>query len=103
MRSVLLRISLFFLHSTALLALLPLVARALPGGNAGTFTALIASMGVGAIVAAVLMPRIRAWMPLAPRLLAGTAIEAAAAVAVAYAPGIGVAVPAMMICGASIT
>lgn len=101
MRAVLLRIALFFLHSTALLALLPLVARALPGGNAGTFTALIASMGVGAIVAAVLMPRIRAWLPLQPRLLAGTIIQAAAAVAVAYAPGSWVAVPAMMVAGAA--
>ena len=51
MRAVLLRMSLFFLHSTALLALLPLVARSLPGGGAGTFTLLLASMGAGAIVA----------------------------------------------------
>ena len=36
---VLLQVSLFFLHSTALLALLPLVARNLQGGDAGTFTA----------------------------------------------------------------
>jgi hypothetical protein len=38
LRAVLLRIALFFLHSTALLALLPLVARGLHGGDAGTFT-----------------------------------------------------------------
>ena len=53
MRAVLLRISLFFFHSTALLALLPLVARGLPGGSAGTFTVLLAAMGAGAIVAAL--------------------------------------------------
>jgi MFS family permease len=51
MRAMLLRVFLFFLHSTALLALLPLLARALPGGAAGTFTVLLASMGAGAIVA----------------------------------------------------
>jgi hypothetical protein len=34
------------------IALLPLVARGLPGGDAGTFTLLLASMGAGAIVAA---------------------------------------------------
>ncbi|HSV44221.1 MAG TPA: MFS transporter, partial [Ramlibacter sp.] len=38
MRGILVRISLFFLHSTAQMALLPLLARALPGGAAGTFT-----------------------------------------------------------------
>ena len=53
MRAVLVRIALFFFHSTALLALLPLVARGLPGGGAGTFTLLLASMGAGAIVAAL--------------------------------------------------
>jgi MFS family permease len=38
LRAVLLRIAIFFFHSTALLALLPLVARGLHGGDAGTFT-----------------------------------------------------------------
>jgi len=44
MRAVLWRISVFFLHATALLALLPLVAKGLEGGGAGTFTLLLASM-----------------------------------------------------------
>jgi MFS family permease len=101
MRAVLLRIALFFLHSTALLALLPLVAKALPGGSAATFTVLLASMGVGAIIAALLMPRIRAWMPLKPRVMAGTALQAAAALVVAFAPNIYVAVPAMILAGAA--
>ena len=48
MRVVLLRIFLFFLQSTSLTALLPLVARRLAGGGAGTFTVLLASMGAGA-------------------------------------------------------
>jgi MFS family permease len=101
LRAILLRISLFFLHSTALLALLPLLARALPGGQAGTFTLLLAAMGVGAIIAALLMPQIRAWLPLQERVLVGTAVQAAAAVAVAYAPSIWVAAPAMAIAGAA--
>jgi MFS family permease len=101
LRAVLLRIALFFLHSTALLALLPLLARQLPGGQAGTFTALLASMGVGAIIAALLMPRIRAAMTLEPRVLVGTAIQAGSALAVAYAPNIYVAVPAMVCAGAA--
>lgn len=99
LRSVLLRIALFFLHSTALLALLPLVARGMPGGEAGTFTLLLASMGAGAIIAALLMPRIRNWLPLQPRVLVGTALQSLATVIVAFAPNIYVAVPGMVIGG----
>lgn len=100
-KAVLVRIALFFLHSTALLALLPLVARALPGGNAGTFTVLLAAMGVGAIIAALLMPRIRNWLPLQRRVLVGTAVQAGAAVVVAFAPNIYWAVPGMIFGGAA--
>lgn len=101
LRALLLRISLFFLHSTALMALLPLVARGLPGGSAGTFTVLLASMGVGAIIAAVLMPQIRAWLPLQQRVFVGTCMQAAATLVVAFAPNIYVAVPAMVFAGVS--
>lgn len=101
LRPILLRIALFFLHSTALLALLPLLAQALPGGQAGTFTLLLASMGVGAIIAALLMPRIRAWLPLQPRVLVGTVVQAAGAIGVAFAPNIWVAVPSMVLAGAA--
>ena len=101
MRAILLRISLFFLHSTALLALLPLVARGLPGGEAGTFTVLLAAMGTGAIVAALLMPQIRQWLTLQDRVMLGAAVHAAGAVAVAFAPHIAVAIPAMALAGAA--
>lgn len=101
MRAVLLRIALFFLHSTALLALLPLVARGFPGGAAGTFTVLLASMGAGAIVAALLMPQIRDWLPLQPRVLVGTAVQSVAAVVVAFSPSIYLAAPAMVFAGAA--
>jgi MFS family permease len=99
MRAVLLRIALFFLHSTALLALLPLVARALPGGAAGTFTVLLASMGVGAIIGALLIVRIRSVVPMQTLLLGGTALQATGAVVVAFAPNVYVAVPAMFAAG----
>jgi MFS family permease len=99
MRAVLLRISLFFLHSTALLALLPLVARSLPGGAAGTFTILLAAMGAGAILAALLMVRIRALLSAQAMLLGGTALQSAGAVTVAFAPNIYVATPAMFFAG----
>src|SRR5438105_1694660 len=85
MRAVLLRIALFFLHSTALLALLPLVARALPGGAAGTFTLLLAAMGSGAVVAALMLARIRRLLAPQPLLLAGTALQSAGTLVVAFA------------------
>ena len=99
LRALLLRIALFFLHSTAAMALLPLVARALPGGSAGTFTLLLASMGVGAIIAAVLMPRIRAWLPLQRRVAVGTAVQSAAMLVLAFSPSIWLSVPAMVFFG----
>jgi MFS family permease len=99
MRAVLLRIAIFFLHSTALLAMLPLVAKNLPGGQAGTFTLLLASMGVGAIFAALQMPFIRKFLPMQRLLITGMVLQAVASVAVAYAPNIYVAVPAMILNG----
>ena len=47
MRAVLLRIAIFFLQSTALLALLPLVAKRMPDGGAWVYTWLLASLGFG--------------------------------------------------------
>lgn len=99
LKGILLRIGLFFFHSTALLALLPLVARSMPGGGAGTFTVLLSSMGSGAIVAALLMPRLRAAMKPETMLLGGTFLQAAAMTTAVYAPGLPVAMPAMFFAG----
>lgn len=99
MRAVLWRISIFFLHATALLALLPLVAKGLEGGGAGTFTLLLASMGAGAIVAAMFLPRLRQAMPRDTLVLRGTLLQAAATAVMAVAPNVYVAVPAMVLGG----
>ena len=100
-RAILLRVALFFLHSTALLALLPLIARSLPGGAAGTFTVLLAAMGAGAITGALSMQHVRRLLPHQALIFAGTATQALSAVVVAFAPSIYVAVPAMFVCGAA--
>ena len=99
LQGVLVRISLFFLHSTALLALLPLVARGLQGGGAGTFTLLLAAMGAGAILAALSMQRIRQFISHERLLLAGAMLQAAGTLAVAWAPSVYLAVPAMFFAG----
>ncbi len=101
LRAVLLRVSLFFFHSTAVLAMLPLVARQLPGGGAGTFTLLLASMGVGAIVAALNLTRLRQLMPRDTLVLRATILQSLSTVAVALAPNAWVAVAAMLLNGAA--
>ena len=99
MRAVLVRVSLFFLQSTALLALLPLEARRLEGGGAGTYTVLIASMGLGAIVAALGLPRLRGEHGPDRLVQAGTVVQAAATAVVAFATTPWLAAPAMFING----
>lgn len=102
LRAVLLRVALFFFHSTALLALLPLVARGLHGGGAGTFTLLLASMGSGAIfVVAFLLPRLRRTLSRDAMVLGGMGLQSAATAVIAFAPNAYVAAPAMFLAGAA--
>jgi predicted MFS family arabinose efflux permease/quinol monooxygenase YgiN len=99
LRAVLLRVSIFFLHSTALLALLPLLARGLAGGDAGTFTLLLACMGAGAIIAVLALPRLRQRFGRDGLVIGGTAVQSAATAIMAIAPSAWVAVPAMIAAG----
>ncbi|MES2979905.1 MAG: MFS transporter [Pseudomonadota bacterium] len=99
LRSVFVRVALFFFHSTALLALLPLLARGLAGGDAGTYTLLLASMGLGAIVVATVLPRVRQLFPGKSLVMAGTALQSFATLLMAFAPNIYVASPAMFLAG----
>ncbi|MBP7564450.1 MAG: MFS transporter [Burkholderiaceae bacterium] len=101
LRAVLLRIGLFFLHSTALLALLPLVARAMPDGAAGTFTLLLAAMGIGAIVAALNMQKIRRRLDTEALVLTGASLQAVATLVMSFSPHLAVALPVMFCAGAA--
>jgi hypothetical protein len=99
MHAVLLRVALFFLQSMALLGLLPLVAKGLHGGGAGTFTVLLACMGVGAIVSALFLPRMRASVSRDQLVTWGTVLQAGAMLVVSIAPNIWVAAVAMAVSG----
>ena len=99
LRAVLLRVSIFFLHSTALLALLPLLARGLAGGDAGTFTLLLACMGAGAIIAVLVLPRLRQAFGRDSLVIGGTTVQSLATAVMAIAPNAWVAVPAMLAAG----
>jgi len=99
MRAVLTRVTIFFLHSTALLALLPLLARGLAGGDAGTFTLLLACMGAGAIVAVLVLPRLRQAHGRDDLVVGGAVVQSGATAVMAFASSAWIAVPAMVAAG----
>jgi predicted MFS family arabinose efflux permease len=101
LKAVLLRISLFFFHSTAIMALLALVAKGMKDGDAATFTFLLAAMGAGAIAAAGVLPRLRRRYVRDQLVLRGAALQAASMAVMASTDHIGVALPAMFLGGAA--
>ncbi len=101
MRVVLVRIFAFFLQSSALMALLPLVALRLPGAGAGTFTLMLSSIGAGAIGAALAFPALRARFGRDTFVRVATVVHAAASVAVVLSPTPWLSVPLLMVLGAA--
>jgi MFS family permease len=99
LKVVLLRIFLFFLQSTALMALLPLVARNLHGGGAGTFTVMLSCVGAGAVVAALYFPRLRERFNRDHFVWAGTLIHASLSCLIVLWPELWLALPAMFVIG----
>ena len=97
--AVLLRVTIFFFHSLALIGLLPLLAKGMHGGDAGTFTLLLASMGAGAIIAVLVLPRMRQRFGRDAIVLGGTAVQSAATAVMAVASNTWIAVPAMLAAG----
>lgn len=101
MHAVLLRVALFFLQSMALLGLLPLVAKGLQGGGAGTFTLLLACMGGGAVAAALYLPRLRAKVSRDELITYGTVLQATAMLVVSLASVPWLAALSMVVAGAA--
>jgi MFS family permease len=101
MHAVLLRASTFFMFSIASIALLPVVATQLPGGDAGTYTLLLATVGVGAILSAFLLPRLRQRIGRSEMVNYATLANALATLALAFAPNLWVAMAALLLSGAS--
>ena len=58
MRATLVRAFAFFLFASAYWALLPLIARNAPGGGSALYGTLMASLGAGAVLGALLLPRL---------------------------------------------
>lgn len=101
MRIVLFRIAMFFAQSTALLAMLPLIARRMPEGGAGTYTALLACMGAGAITSALFLPHWRRRHSNDQLVRWGSLVQATTMVLVGFSPNVWVAAPMMLVCGVS--
>ena len=99
LQGVLVRVSLFFFYSTALVAMLPLVARGLQGGGAGTYTLLLASMGSGAIVAVLFLPRLRQRWSRDGLVARGAALYSLGMVTVALSPWPALASLSMFVSG----
>jgi MFS family permease len=99
MKAVLVRIFFFFLQSSALLALLPLVARDLHGAGPGTYTLMLACVGGGAVLAALYFPRWRMRFDRDQFVVGGTLVHAMMSVIVVFAPSIWIALPAIVVLG----
>lgn len=101
LKGVLLRIGLFSLHSTALMALMALVAKRLEGGGAGTFTLLLASMGTGAIASTTVLPRLRARFTRDQLVQYSATLNALCMTTMAFVDNPWLAVPVMVLGGAT--
>lgn len=98
---VLLRAAVFFLFASAAWALLPLVARSLLLGGAGFYGILLGSVGAGAILGALVLPRLRKRLSADGLLLLASVATAAVMAVLSLAPPQWVAVGVLLLLGAS--
>jgi MFS family permease len=101
MRIVMLRVFLFFLQASALLALMPLVARQLHGGGPGIYTLLMSCMGAGAIGAALLFPRWRLRWSRDQFVRWGTVVHSSMSALAVLSAEVWLAAPAIFVVGAA--
>jgi len=91
----------FFVHATALIALLPLVAKRMVDGGAGVFTLLLAALGLGAIIAATQLPKLRTRWTRDQLALRGSILQSVATAVVAVSDHMWMALPAMFLGGSA--
>ncbi|WP_186417301.1 MFS transporter [Bosea sp. CS1GBMeth4] len=96
---VLLRATLFFICASAIWALLPLVARHLLGGSAGFYGLLLAAVGAGAIIGAILLPHIRLRADADGIMLGAALVTSAITAALAATPPQWLAILLLLVLG----
>lgn len=99
LKATLLRSLAFFTFASAYWALLPLVARGLPGGGARLYGLLLAAVGVGAVAGAFILPALRRRCDINALAAGGTAVTAAAMAVLGLAGSAGVAIVAAVLGG----
>ena len=97
---VLVRAAVFFAFSSAVWALLPLVARNLLGGTAGFYGVLLGAVGAGAIGGAFLMPLLRTRLDVDGLMLLAALAAALVMAALSLAPPQWVAILLLLLLGA---
>ncbi len=103
MRRVLSHTAVYFLFSAAPWALLPLVARDVLGGEAGFYGSLLGAIGLGAVLGAIVLPRLRPALGSDGLVLGASLAIAAVVTLVAFAPPQWVGVAAALVFGAAWT
>jgi len=89
----------FFLFASASWALLPLIAREQLRGGPGTFGILVAGIGVGAVIGAVILPRLRAKLSKDLLVAGGTLLYSVAMLTLAHLTNLSVLILAMLVSG----
>lgn len=100
-RAVLVRATAFIVFATSVWALLPLIARYELSGNPETYGLLLTFVGIGAVIAAVLLPRIRTHVARDRLVLTATMIYALTSVGLATIRSEALLYVVMAICGAA--
>ena len=98
----LLRIGLFMLQMSGLMSLLPLLAKQLPEGGAGAFSALLGATGLGAVTMVIYMGRLRDRIGRDRAVSGGAMLHAAAATGAAFAPNLWLMLPCLFVAGAAV-
>lgn len=99
LKTVMLRVFVFFVQAYGLMALLPLVAKGLHGGGPATFTVMLSCVGGGAVAAALYFPQLRARFSRDQFVRWGTLVHAVFSTLIVLVPEVWFALPAMVIVG----
>lgn len=96
---VLLRAAVFFLFASAVWALLPLVARQMLGGTSGFYGMLLGAVGAGAILGALVMPKLGAKLNADGLVLLASVVSAVVMGVLVFAPPKWLAVLMLVLLG----
>jgi predicted MFS family arabinose efflux permease len=101
LKATLLRATTFLFFASAYWALLPLLARDLPGGGAELYGTLVTCIGAGAVGAAVLIPRWRRQLGASRLVVAASLVTAAVLITFAFARSVPLVAATAVVAGAA--